>query len=347
MSGIGEDLDKGMVERFTNPDGQFKDDYKGPDDGSATGGAGGDSGGDTFTPSTHWDFYKSKLPEDQRTNFKLPENLTKENELELLDGHFKQLYTPNTDGLIEVDKLHPFVKEVIELAKTNEFNPDEFIKSKSGALSLLSASDDDLIKMEFVEKVGIKSDKNPNGLTEDEIKTGIESMNILDKRAKANEIRERKRVEFQRSNASDPEVIKANIQKHNTEVITFANDFFEKNKSVAEARSILGIDIGESNFAKLKEAYVNDFSVNKENKITGMEKLDQNLMKVYMFLTYEKEITDAIKASISSAKNEGREGIFSKLFLTPQSSGGGSFDGNPKMTEEEIASRFGSPEGTF
>ena len=344
MSGIGEGLDKGMAERFANPDGQFKDDYKGPEGGDGAGGAGG---GDTFTPSTHWDYYKSKLPEDQRENFKLPENLSKENELELLDSHFKQLYTPNTDGLIEVDKLHPFAKEVLELAKTNEFNPDEFIKSKSGALSLLNASDDDLIKMEFVEKVGIKSEKNPNGLTEDEIKTGIESMNILDKRAKANEIRERKRVEFQRSNVNDPEVVKANIQKHNTEVATFANDFFEKNKSVAEARSILGIDIGESNFAKLKEAYVNDFSVNKENKITGMEKLDQNLMKVYMFLTYEKEITEAIKASISSAKNEGREGIFSKLFLTPQSSGGGSFDGNPKMTEEEIANRFGSPEGTF
>lgn len=340
--GTGEEIDQKLVERFAAPEGQFQDDYKGPEGDDGNGGA-----GDEFKPSPYWEFYKQKLPEDQRESFKLPENLSKENEVELLDGHFKSIYSPNTEGLIEVDKLHPFAKEVVELAKTQEFNPDDFIKTKAGSLSLLNASDDELIRAEYIEKVGVKSEKNPNGLTEEDIKSGIESMNLLDKKVRANEIREKKRAEFQRSNVTDPEVIKNNIQKHNTEVTTFANEFFEKNKASAEVRNVLGIDIGESNFAKLKEAYVNDFSVNKEGKITGMEKLDQNLMKVYMFLTYEKEISELIKESVSKAKNEGRGGVFDKLHLSPQQNSGGSFENNTGMTEEELRNRFAAPEGNY
>jgi len=100
-------------ERLLAPEGTFSDDDQIEIIDNNGGGEGGEGGNGNFTPSAHWEYYKTKLPEDQRANFKLPENISSENEQQLLDDHFKTVYGTqmNPDDLLK--DIPPLAKEII------------------------------------------------------------------------------------------------------------------------------------------------------------------------------------------------------------------------------------------
>lgn len=305
-----------------------------------------------FTPSPYWELYKSKLPETDREAFKLPDGINKENEQQLLDEHLKKLYAPQDDPF---ENIHPLAKEIIDKSKEDNFNPEEFIKSKVGISSLANASDDDLIKAKYIKEIGLKSDSNPTGMTEDEILDGIKELNPLEKRKMANEERQKYQESIKQSfeYKQDPAAMQKEISKYNNGIKEFANDFFvetkdlpeTKQKEIIQRRTIAGVDIGEAKFQELKSEFENSFTINEKGVAPIQEMLlnnDKALVKAFMFLKNEEMISQALTRRF----NDGKDFILDKLELHGrQISGVHGVDG--KMSREEYEARLDAPEGTF
>lgn len=308
---------------------------------------------DEFTPSPYWDLYKNKLPETDREAFKLPEGINKENEQELLDEHLKKIYASQNDNL---DNIHPLAKEIIDKSKEGNFNPEEFIKSKAGISSLANASDDDLLKAKYIKEIGIKSEKNPTGMSEDEILEGLRNMNPLEKRKIANE----ERIKYQETiNNSynykpDPIAMQKELEKYNNGVRDFADKYFiqakenlpeDQKQKVLQRRTIAGVDIGEARFIELRKDFEESFKINDKGVAPIQEMLlnnDDALAKAFMFLKNEEIISQALTRQF----NEGKNFMFDKLDLNGRKLSG-VLGADGKMSREEYEARLDAPEGTF
>jgi hypothetical protein len=328
-----------IEQRFLKPEGDFQESNN-PNP---------DNPGDTFTPSPLWDYYKSKLPETERESFKLPEDVTKDNETELLDKHFEKIYSKAP----VVDTLHPLAKEIQELSsKVDNFDALEFIKSKAGALDY-GKRDDDSIVTEIYSKQVLKSEQNPNGLTAEEIAENVANMNVMDKRIMANKYREQMDAEIktryqpgqQKTIYNDSNMLNAYKQQ----VEEYVNKIFvpenQRGEKAHEIRTIAGVDIGESNFQNFKDEFQKMLLPNDEGVIEmAVKQQDDNYL--FEFALYQR-FKDVVKDAIVKAKNEGKLGALNQLPETPQNVGGGTTNKNQALSMEEMIERFSKPEGTY
>lgn len=342
--------------RMASPEGTFQAPPAGGGTGGDGGAGGGAAGGDggtgggaqAFVPSPHWDLYREKLPEAERTNFKVPEGLTKETEMAELDKHFSQIY--GKAAAPTFDNLHPLAREVQELAKDPNFKPDEFIKSKSQMFNIDSIPNDDLIKSFYLREYG-KTDQRPNGLTEEAITNSLANMTDLQKTVEASKIREAekeraaKMYEYKPVNINEDPAAKT---AYLGEVDKYINGIFkpesERGDKAREVRSFAGVDLGETEFQSMKEDMRKLLVPNEKGNIPLMEMLsdDAMLFKFAMFSRMEGKLKD----KLVQARNEGK---FSAIDLLPDNpgAGGAGYQGSTKLTEEEMQKRFASPEGTY
>jgi len=320
--------------RLEADEGQFNDDL--PPDPK------GEEGGE-FTPSPYWDLIKNKLPEDEREKFVLPEGISKENEQEFLDKHFEKIYSKGEVQGVKIEELPPIAREIYEKSKAEEnFDVKNFLKTKVSSQNYSEMSDDDIIKQAYIDKVGMKSDDNPDGLTDEMIQEGLSSMNILDKKEKASQLRKEyvAKQEAEMSNYKvDPAARQKQVDDYNKSVTELASKFFDKDREKPETyRKIGGVDIGEEKYQSFKEDFVNNFSLSTEGQQKFVAELfsdDVKLMKVAMFLKYEDEIANALSQKFGEGKNL----ILDKLDLTPRAGNAGSSD-SKGMTEDERKARL-------
>ena len=333
-------------QRLLEPEGTYPEDQE-IEIIDGDGGQGGD-GGQAFTPSPYWDLYKTKLPEEQRANFKLPENISAENEQQLLDDHFKTIYGTqmNPDDILK--DIPPLAKEIIEAAKDPQFNPNEFINKKATIVSAANMSGDDLVYRRYVNKIGIKNEQNPNGLSEEEIRAEIAKMNPLDKKVIENEERAAIQQEIEKQigkGNNDPAAMQKAIETHNSQISTFADTYFsDKRANPEKARTIAGVELSEAEFQAARTEFINDFSV-KDGKAKIAELLlnnDEAMAKAYLFLKYEDKISQALTRKF----NDGKNFVFDKLGFNPTDKGG-NYHQNEGMSQEEMIIRLNLPEGSF
>jgi hypothetical protein len=314
---------------------------------------GGNGGSNDYTPSPYWDYIKNKLPDEQKETFKLPEDISAENEQKYLDEHLKSIYGSQEDPLKDV---HPLAREIIEKSKEENFNAEEFVKSKVSTVSLQNATDDDLVKIKYVREIGLKSDENPNGLSEEDMLKGIQEMNPLEKRKIANEERANVQKSVQQSfdYKPDPVAMQKRVEDYNKGVDQFAEQFFAKEsetlpedqrKAILSRRTIAGVDLGDAEFTTAKEEFRKSFKVGSDGT-TEIQKLllnnDENLAKAYLFLKYE----DKIQQALTRKYNEGVNFTFEKLSANGRQLSG-SFGQGGAMSQEEIDARLNSPDGYF
>lgn len=344
-----------QILRMSSPEGSFQnlEDGAGGGTGGGTGddgsgGSGGDGGAGTFTPSPYWELYKQKLPEAERTNFKIPEGLTKETEMAELDKHFTNIYGNTAPP--KFDNLHPLAREVQELSKDPNFKPEEFIKSKSQLFNIDSIPNDDLIRSYYLREHG-KTDQRPNGLTEEAINSSLANMSDLQKTVEANKIRdlERERAskmyEYKPVNINEDPAAKT---AYLGEVDKYINSIFksetERGEKASEIRSFAGVDLGESEFQSMKEDMRKLLVPNEKGNIPLMEMLsdDRMLFKFAMFNRMEGKL----KEKLVQARNDGK---LSAIDLLPDNpgAGGAGYQESTKLTDEEKLRRFASPEGTY
>ena len=330
-----------------------EDQIKAQADGVDPNAGGGEGGGEEFTPSPYWDYFKSKLPEDQRESFAIPEEVNAENEQEFLDKKFKEIYAPEEDPLKDI---HPLAREIIDKSKEENFSAEEFIKSKAGTTSLSQASDDDLLKAKYINEIGIKSDENPNGMNEEEILKGIDEMNSLEKKKLANEerVKLQKQVEQSFNYKPDPAAMQKQVTDYNKGVSDWADNYFskgtensteEEKKAIISRRTIAGVDLGEAKFQEFKESFAKDFQIGEDGKASIQEMLlnnDEALAKAYLFLKNE----DVIRQALTRKFNDGVDFTMEKLLPNGRQISGAHGNAG-KMSQEEIDARLNAPEGSF
>jgi hypothetical protein len=155
--------------------------------------SGGSNNENEFVPDQRWETYKSFLPEQEKESFKLPEDISKENEEELLLNAFKGVFKDEEKE--SNNGLHPLAaslqKSVME--KGEEFNPVEWFREMQTALDvegMQSMKDEDIVRDLLISQHGLKSEENPKGFTQEQFDDYISKMDAISLRQKANEVRE-------------------------------------------------------------------------------------------------------------------------------------------------------------
>lgn len=115
-----------------------------------------------------------KLYEGQfgENTFKKPEGITPETEFETLLDFIHKSLEPNLDGIPDE------AREIIELHREGTYNPDEYFKQKGSQVSIESLAPYDLLFNMYRSEQG-KSDKNPDGYTDDEIHEYLKGLNKI------------------------------------------------------------------------------------------------------------------------------------------------------------------------
>lgn len=315
---------------------------------SGNDGGGGNSTHPTFTPSPVWDYYKTKLPEEERTAFKLPETISAENEQQLLDEYLTKVYSKEPT----INTLHPLAREVQEYAsKVENFDPIEFMKSKVGGMSHQGKTDDDIVYEVYAQKL-LKSDQNPYGKTEEEIKELLKSVNPLEKTAIAIERRKQIDAETQ-SRYNNPEAAKKareeQIKFYVDSTTKYIDEKFkpeqQRGDKAIETRSIAGIDIGESNFQAFKSEFMKMALPNEKGVIELAVNLQDNdaILEFAMYRRFKDEIAKAVV----KAKNEGKFIALEQLPKVPPVQKGGNANAQQEYSLEEQIERMSKPEGSY
>jgi hypothetical protein len=269
-----------------------------------------------FTPNPLWDYLKSD------EGFKMPENISKDNESQLLEESIKAKY-----GAQQQEKvLHPLAQQIQEMA---DKNPDISINdllntTQSEFVDISKYNDEQKIAFHYFSRYGeFDADKNPDGVTEEDINKITEKMSKIEKKEFVKQIEE-------------------NVKKYNDDLVEnydkkrkedFASKFDKvvetNNKHVdnlktklADTDSIFGIKVSPDE----RDAFVEEFRAfitpDKETMQSPLEKmLSDDVILFKTFVLAAKFGEDKVIEAITKGRESAKEELFRKLKLTPEFSG--------------------------
>ena len=163
-----------------------------------------------FKPSSYWDLLK----EEAGDNFKMPENITADNELELYKQAVKEVFTPKQENKIDIDD--PFIARYLAEREKENFNMAEFIESMKPPTDVSKMTAEDKIRLNFKQKFGEKSDENLGGITDTEIEDYLRGKSRIEKEELAmkaeQEILERQKQEQSKYLEEYNAAVKQNMQ---------------------------------------------------------------------------------------------------------------------------------------
>lgn len=213
--------------------------------------------------------------------------------------------------------LPPFIRDAIKSHKEGKFNQEEFIQKYQGLGDIDTAPSENIIREYYSRKYGIKSEENPNGVTEEEIDTYIKSQKeqkLLDFTAREFRPQLKNLMEQERE------------EIYNRDYQTFAetqeknlNDLFAK---TANYDNIYGVKVSKSDLQEFNQELKGFLLPEKGEQLQPIyvtEKLSELLSNdetLYQML-YAATKSPKIKEALSGAKESTKRNIESKLGLTP------------------------------
>ena len=335
------------LDAFSSPEGKVETRTEGNEGNPDS----GDEGGNEFKPSPMWDYVKTKLPEDKREEFKLPEDINAENEQEYIDKYLSDVYSSDS----KMD-LHPLADEIQRRVQADpNFNPAEWVKEQYRNVDINNISDKELIKERYLNEIGLKSDDNPDGITEEEIDSEIEKMNLLDRKAMAKKLREAKAQEIQSKYSTDgykkltEEELSKKIKEYKSQVDDFISKrFAEDRENPEDSRKFAGIDLGEAKYQEFKDVFKEMLIPNDNGVIPIRAKLEEVLLddnKLEEFAKY-LHFKDEIGKAVTKARNEGKLIALDLLDDTERKPAGSQRD-TAGFSDDEELNRLSAPEGSY
>ena len=310
------------------------------------GNEGGEGSGSDFKPSSYWDIVKDT------EGFEMPENVTKENEMELLKPYIaKKFGIEEKEPVIIEEHIHPVAKKVQDLYQSNpNITLTEVARElTSDIIDTGKMTDDQLIRMDFIDRFGLyDEEKNPEGVTEEEIEESIEGMSRLDKKQRAALIKESieaRNIKREKEHLAVTEQQRDKAYNDYLEVV-------EKTSSdllagLKETTDIYGVKVSQSDLSEYLKEF-KDFL--KPDKATGERKLDkwlsndQTLFKLFVLDVMRGE--DSMKELITQGREAAKEEILNRLKLTPPTKGSQGTRLN-MQDPETIRLKLSSPEGAI
>jgi hypothetical protein len=255
-----------------------------------------------------WDQIKLEFEEQHGVGtFKKPEGITPETEKKVLLDFLSQAIEPSYDD------FPPELKEQIELHKKGVYNPDEYFKQRSPENDFTKLSDDDFLFALFKQEEG-KSENNPDGLSDEEIKDDLSRMSRIEKkqlaRARRNEILE-KREQYRNAEAERiKQVREKSYEEINAKKIEMAQKVVNQHKEVTD---YYGIEATPEEKAKFDKDFLEMIKINKEtgtHKIAEMLNDDAVFYKTAFFLWKGEK---GLKGYISDLKESVKKNIEEKI----------------------------------
>lgn len=236
--------------------------------------------------------------------FKKPDEITPETEFDTLLAYLHQNLEPNLEGFPDE------AREIIELYRQGTYDPDEYLKQKANQTDILKLPAYDFLFNMYRSTQG-KSDKNPDGHTEEEIHEFLKGMNKIQlkeladqKKASISVHREQNKVQREQELKKLEETEFMNVQKQKE----------EKAKKIVnqlgEAVDFFGIEPSHEDRATYNKDFVEMVKLNPQ---TGTSKLydllqdDSMLYKVGYFIWknenlrgYLTDLKEGVKKNIES-----------------------------------------------
>lgn len=254
-----------------------------------------------FKPSSRWDWVKEKNPD-----FKLPEDLSKDNESAKLDETFAEIYTP------KVPPLHPLAAKLNDMANADpEFDFSKLIAAQAQSEVNKNLSDDERIFKSYVDKYGLKTDDNPKGFTTEEINEEISSLKAISKRQMADALREedsKSSVGFSKEELEAYKTQQSLTQKEAIDKIRTSQEkmfapFFEEVKIIPD---IYGASVSESDHAKYFEGFKEAIKIDDQGNMLLNDVLNDDLTLYKIYVMLQKGEPD-FKAATQEKNNEAKK----------------------------------------
>lgn len=305
--------------RLSSPDGSYQD----ADDND-----GGDSNTDkpivkgatelpkeaevTFTPSSDWESLKSL------EGFEMPKDISAENEKELLKPWIAKKYDIKVDQPV----LHPLAKQIQDMAQENpNISINDLVNDVSSQyVDASKMNTEQKIEFDLYSRYGIHdAEKNPDGLTKEDIREYLEKMTKIEKGEAAKVIDQNIEAynkslteKFQQERQAQYEANYEDIKK------TLDNAFGTLRQNLTKVETVYGIPVSQEDH----DSYMEEFKkLSIPDKATGERGLDVILsddVTLYkMFLLATKFGEDKVIELITKGREASKEEILKKLKLTP------------------------------
>ena len=324
------------LRRLSTPDGQYEqddtdDDQDGDSATEKTVEAKKDSSDATapYTPSKDWDLVKDI------EGFEMPKDITADNEKELLKPFIAKKYG------IEESNLHPLAKQIQEMALENpNLTINDIVNDVSSQyVDATKMSIDEKIEFDLYARYGRYDEtKNPEGLTDDDIKEYVSKLTKIEKNNLA-KIIESQIEEY--NNSLTEEFTKSQQQRfeaqYDTLVESLNKHYTKLEADVAKIESVYGVPVNQEEH----KAYLEEFKkLTTPDKATGMRGIDEilsNDVTLYkMFLLATKFGEDKVIELITKGRESGKEELMKKLKITPSVTGTRSREQEPNSMEAEL-----------
>ena len=245
--------------------------------------------------------YESEYGEN---TFKKPEGITPDTEFQVLLDFLHKNLEPNLEG------IPTEAKEIIELNKQGVYDPAEYFKQKSTQTDVENLSPYDFLFNMYRAQQG-KSDKNPNGHTDEEIHDYLKGMNKIQLKELADQkkgsvLAQREQTRVQREQEQ--------LRLMETQFQSIQSQKEEQAKKVVNQFGSSGDFFGVEPSIEERESYNRDFvEMVKLNPKTGTSKLydmlqdDAMLYKIGYYIWkgedlkgYLTEMKENVKKNIES-----------------------------------------------
>lgn len=332
-----------LGDRLGAPAGEFTDDFQGDTPPAGGTPAGDPPAGEVFKPSPIWDAVKDV------EGFVMPETITPETELELLKPYVAKKFAMEAPVAVE-PTLHPFAAKVQQLAisKPEASMTDILAELSTEFVDYKKMTADELIRMDLIDRYGrFDEETNKDGFTDEDIQESIDNMNKLDKRQRADHIREAYETRDTTKQAEYATVIeKQNEEAYNAYMGDLDKTVTELVAKTNNISDIYGVKLSQTELSE----YIREFKeLSIPDKTTGLRKLDtwlsNDLTLFKLFVMDLKQGEDSFKELITQGREDIKEKIFSQLGLTAPLEG--SQGKRLNMQDPETIRRLlAAPDGT-
>ena len=302
--------------------------------------AGGGSGGDEFQPSALWEDLKGK------EGFVMPEGITKETEEAVL----KQALIDNgmataeakTPEQIEAERVaaldvvpdnngitDPDVLAFMNYKKANpEASLSDFVSQRTQYADMLALNDRDFMISHYKAEYGtFDQEKNPDGLTDDEIEDTVSALEtnktlIIEARKLKKDYRTKGDSE---TNLSDADVKALETTKRTESIDLIKADALKLFAETEKITELNGVKVSKAELTEINSAFEKAVIPDDKGNIPIMSMLqsDKTLWNFFAtnFLGDEK-----FKTALFNAGDATKEDLFKRLGLTPTNAGGRQAD---------------------
>lgn len=273
---------------------------------------------ETFIESPIWNVLKAD------EGFTMPEGITAENEQELIKPLLAKKF-----GFDVQPELHPLAKQIQDMASTNpNLTINDLVNEVSEQfVDASKMSADEKISFDLFARYGVyDGEKNPDGLTDEDVAEHIAKLTKIEKQQLAKDIEQNINEYNKKLTDEYQEKNKALFEKEYEDIVTKTKEHISKLKiELSKVDSIFGVPVNQEQHAKYLEEFEGIVTPDKATRERVLDSILSNDMILYkVFVALVKNGEDKVIEMMTKGRESAKEELFKKLEITPSFSSGNS-----------------------